>query len=188
MSKPNPDQNVGAFIQRRRGELRVSQGELAAEVQGRGLNWSQGTLSRVELGERPVRLTEALILADALSVPPELLLMATDAVVDVSDESLQNFLWMGLSDLNAMQATLLALGEALDVSKRRWAEASVRMAEIAGRWKQSIDAPDDVDKTEAVERFAQQPYTTFDRGEDDFESGAFDAPATSSQTGRGNDA
>lgn len=39
-----------------------------------------------------------------------------------------------------------------------------------------------------IERFAQQPYTTHERGEEDFESGAFDAPVRSSQAGRGNDA
>lgn len=82
MSEPNPDQLLGAFIQRHRQTLGLSQGDLAAKLRKRGLNWSQGTLSRVELGERPVRLAETLTLANALSIPPENLLMASEQPED----------------------------------------------------------------------------------------------------------
>ncbi|UXM93303.1 helix-turn-helix domain-containing protein [Paenarthrobacter sp. JL.01a] len=66
MSEMNPDKLVGAVIQNRRLEQGISQGELADRLRRAGVPWSQGTLSRVELGERPVRLVEAAILAEVL--------------------------------------------------------------------------------------------------------------------------
>lgn len=178
MSEPNPDQNVGAYIQRRRGELNMSQGELATRVQALGLNWSQGTLSRVELGERPVRLTEARPLAEVLSVPPELLLTAMDNIVGTSDESLQNFLWMGLTHLQTMQLTLRAMGEALNQSQRHLADASARLSLITDYWKKSITSPvsPPPDALETIERFAQRSYASFDD-----ETDAADVPAESAQ-------
>jgi transcriptional regulator with XRE-family HTH domain len=76
MSESNPDKMVGTVIQNRRLELGISQGELAATLRGLGTNWSQGTLSRVELGERPVRLVEAAVVAKALGIEIGQLLQA----------------------------------------------------------------------------------------------------------------
>nr|WP_240952102.1 helix-turn-helix transcriptional regulator [Rhodococcus sp. BL-253-APC-6A1W] len=46
----------------------LSQGELSDKLRAAGLNWSQGTLSRVEAGTRPVRFTEAFTVANVLGI------------------------------------------------------------------------------------------------------------------------
>lgn len=73
MSK-TPDQLVGQAIQERRVSHGYSQGSFAEKLRKRGVNWSQGTLSRVELGERPVRLVEAAVVAASLGVELDVLL------------------------------------------------------------------------------------------------------------------
>lgn len=52
----------------------LSQAELSERLRDRGLPWSQGTVSKVELGDRPVRLAEAPMLAESLEVEVEDLL------------------------------------------------------------------------------------------------------------------
>ncbi|GAA4041044.1 hypothetical protein GCM10023063_28500 [Arthrobacter methylotrophus] len=75
MSKElTPDQLVGAAIQSRRVTYGASQGSFVERLRDRGLNWSQGTLSRVELGDRPVRLVEAAVVAEVLGVGLDVLL------------------------------------------------------------------------------------------------------------------
>lgn len=69
-----PDQLVGTAIQDRRVRYGYTQGEFAQELRKRGVKWSQGTLSRVELGERPVRLVEATVVAEVLGVELPVLL------------------------------------------------------------------------------------------------------------------
>lgn len=98
MSESNPDKLVGTVIQNRRLELGISQGELAEQLRSLGTNWSQGTLSRVELGERPVRLVEAAVVAEALGIDmrrllqvegsPEERLLAIHRTVEENIESL----------------------------------------------------------------------------------------------------
>lgn len=65
------DATIGERIRSLRGELDLSQGELADRLRKHGLPWSQGTLSKVENGDRPVRLAEAPMLAAALGIEIE---------------------------------------------------------------------------------------------------------------------
>ena len=58
------DRDVGQRIEVLRGDR--TQADFASLLQSHGLKWSQGTLSKVEQGQRPVRLTEAMLIADAL--------------------------------------------------------------------------------------------------------------------------
>ncbi|MBT1002632.1 helix-turn-helix domain-containing protein [Paenarthrobacter sp. DKR-5] len=57
---------VGRAVARLREETGLSQSELAQALRSRGVPWTQGTLSRVENGDRAVKLTEAPALASAL--------------------------------------------------------------------------------------------------------------------------
>lgn len=52
------DSQIGERIIRLRELRGWTQGQLAAALRSGGLNWSQGTLSKVESGSRPVRLAE----------------------------------------------------------------------------------------------------------------------------------
>lgn len=62
----NVDKYTGRQVQKYREELGMMQAELAAALRDQGVNWSQATLSKVERGERPVRLSEAPTVAKAL--------------------------------------------------------------------------------------------------------------------------
>ncbi|MEN4420637.1 helix-turn-helix domain-containing protein [Mycobacteroides chelonae] len=59
---------VGRRVEALRIDAGLSQGELSDRLRQAGLNWSQGTVSRVETGDRPVRFVEALTLAGVLRV------------------------------------------------------------------------------------------------------------------------
>lgn len=62
------DEAVGKRIEDLRTSRDLSQGELSDLLRAAGLNWSQGTVSRVEAGTRPVRFTEAFTVAKTLGV------------------------------------------------------------------------------------------------------------------------
>lgn len=77
------DQEIGARIRDLREGVSVQQGAFAERLREAGLPWSQGTLSRVESGRRPVRLVEAPLLADQLGVSiDDLLGGATESRAD----------------------------------------------------------------------------------------------------------
>lgn len=60
------DQAIGRRIQQLREKRGLSQADLARRLREAGVNWSQGTLSKVEAGERPVRLVETPAVARVL--------------------------------------------------------------------------------------------------------------------------
>lgn len=62
------DREVGARIQTLRESKGMLQSELALGMKARGLNWSQTILSKVERGERPLRLQEAGALVKQLGL------------------------------------------------------------------------------------------------------------------------
>lgn len=66
------DELVGRNITRFRGTR--SQADIAKMMRARGWKWSQGTISTIETGERPLRFNEAADLADILDVPLDSLL------------------------------------------------------------------------------------------------------------------
>lgn len=202
------EQVVGDNMRRLRG--RQSQAEFGQRLgQLLGKPWSAQVVSAAESGKRSFIAAEMVALCtvfgctirDLYRVDGEVNVRITDDLTipavglqmmaaGVSDESLQSFLWTMLPQLKGMQLTLRAMEEELKQSQRGLAEASVRLSLITDYWAESITSPVEPppDALDTIERFAQQPYTTSDRGKDDFESDAFDAPAGSSQAGRGNDA
>ncbi|MFQ4148268.1 helix-turn-helix transcriptional regulator [Arthrobacter sp. LAPM80] len=80
MGEPNNDEAVGKRIQELRERKGLFQSDLASLMRTAGVNWSQGTLSRVELGARAVRLTEAPALAGALGVDVSALFPQTSPI------------------------------------------------------------------------------------------------------------
>ena len=76
---------IGERVRQRRISLGLSQGGLAGRLQAAGLAWSQGTLSKVENGDRPVRLSETRALAKVLDIPWYLLLQSADPISNASD-------------------------------------------------------------------------------------------------------
>jgi transcriptional regulator with XRE-family HTH domain len=63
------DERVGANIRRIREAKGFSQADLADELGRRGgLNWPQQTIARVEAGTRPLKFSEAIVIAETLEV------------------------------------------------------------------------------------------------------------------------
>ena len=64
------DAAFGARMRRARQRAGVSQGDLVANLLlMHEVHWHQTTVARTEAGERPVRLSEAVAVADLLNVP-----------------------------------------------------------------------------------------------------------------------
>lgn len=63
MAKELTDEQIGKRVVDLREGRGLNQGQLSERLRENGLNWSQGTLSKVESGVRPVRLIEAPTLA-----------------------------------------------------------------------------------------------------------------------------
>lgn len=57
---------IGGRIKAAREAMGLNQGQLVPLLRDAGLPWSQGALSRAESGQRALKLTEALVLADVL--------------------------------------------------------------------------------------------------------------------------
>ena len=56
--EPQTDEQNGADVTAARGRAGLSQKELAAQMATLGFAWTQATVSQVEKGERPLRVTE----------------------------------------------------------------------------------------------------------------------------------
>ncbi|GAA1149447.1 hypothetical protein MOX01_22620 [Microbacterium oxydans] len=64
--EPQTEEQIGADLVTARERAGLSQKELAASMTDRGFKWSQATVSQIEKGERPVRLSEADHLAELI--------------------------------------------------------------------------------------------------------------------------
>lgn len=56
---PQTEEQIGADVATARERAGLSQKELAAAMTDRGFKWAQATVSQIEKGERPLRLTES---------------------------------------------------------------------------------------------------------------------------------
>jgi transcriptional regulator with XRE-family HTH domain len=62
------DQNIAANLRTYREAGNISQDELAQRMADRGFGFSQATIWKIERGQRPVRASELVALADSLEV------------------------------------------------------------------------------------------------------------------------
>lgn len=64
--EPWTDEQNGADVTAARGRAGLSQKELAAQMSALGFPWTQASVSQIEKGERPLRLTESDHLAELI--------------------------------------------------------------------------------------------------------------------------
>ncbi|MFF1540461.1 helix-turn-helix domain-containing protein [Microbacterium sp. NPDC058269] len=64
--EPRTERQIAAGVIVARAKADMSQKELAAAMTDRGFKWSQATISQIEKGERPLRLSEADHLAELI--------------------------------------------------------------------------------------------------------------------------
>lgn len=62
------DEEIGRRIEALRTSAGLGQKDLSDKLRAVGVNWSQGTLSKVENGSRPIRFTEAVKVAEILNI------------------------------------------------------------------------------------------------------------------------
>lgn len=68
----------GRHLREVREENGLSQAELAAAMKTQGFSWSQATVWAIERGDRPLRLIEAVLLAQCLPVSLDRLVSGAD--------------------------------------------------------------------------------------------------------------
>ncbi len=90
MASSDIDARIGRRISTVRIRRMQSQEEVASRIRRLGVNWSQGTLSKVENGERPVRLAEAPAVADALGISLDDLLERGSPVIRMIGQAWRN--------------------------------------------------------------------------------------------------
>ena len=66
---PTRDQKIGAAVRALRARHSMSQHDLAGRMKEADCRWAQATVWSVEAGERPLRLSEASVLAEIFGVP-----------------------------------------------------------------------------------------------------------------------
>lgn len=110
------DLQLGRLVQRRRAQLGLAQGDLAQRLRDAGLNWSQGTLSRVENGDRPIRAVELGALATALDSTIAFLAGDHNPLDELIDEYAGAF-EAGKEELEAAREEVRSLEEGLTTSR-----------------------------------------------------------------------
>lgn len=75
-----PDEAIGRRLQEVRERQNLNQAQAVRALRSAGLVWSQGTLSKVESGIRPIRLAELPAIARALGVSQSELLAPEDPI------------------------------------------------------------------------------------------------------------
>lgn len=66
------ERDIGLVLKGHREELLLSQQELADKMRAAGFKWSQATVWSVESGERPLRISEAIAVAQCCGFDPVL--------------------------------------------------------------------------------------------------------------------
>lgn len=79
MSALTVDDVIGGNVCRRREELRMSQSALSTAIEAHGVRIIQRQISEIENGRRPLKMTEAFVIAHALGVRPGQLLDGVSA-------------------------------------------------------------------------------------------------------------
>ena len=150
-----PDENFAINLKRYREEMGWSQNRLATAMRDRGwAGFRQTTVSRIEKGEQPVKLAEAIDLSEALDVALPILITDPELLRD------SNRVWLLAHEVEEEAHALVKALQTLAFSRRELRQALSRplvsdSAESAGRHSLSITTLDyvlvqaDVDGLEA---------------------------------------
>ncbi len=144
MSGVDTDEAIGKRLEKLRRDAGLSQGELAERLRDADLNWSQGTLSRVETGSRPMRFTEALVVSTVLGVSAEEL-SPVNTNLDYQIQKLRDEQKRHISTIGASRAMLrevndgiaaLTLAQELAEGRTRYSVqgSPLQFAELLSSW------------------------------------------------------
>lgn len=126
---------IGGNIRRLREARGLSQRQLCVELVLHGLSWHQTTLSKVEAGDKPLRLNEAAAIASYFDVPVESLWEATEEV-DATIRSAQDEVQASLARERQLRRANEEARARVDAAKRVLDEAE----RSAGRVREELEA------------------------------------------------
>lgn len=136
----NVDANVAANLRLWREAQRLSQDELAQRMNARGFGFSQATIWKIEQGRRPVKLAEAIALADALELRAWNNLAADPQEV-AHEARMQTVHSRASQAYHALKATATAYLQAqLEVAVCAY-ELRTSGAKVADLWTSYLDLP-----------------------------------------------
>lgn len=136
------DEQVGQRIIELRERRGLSQGELSGKLRQAGLNWSQGTLSKVETGQRSVRLVECTILAFVLRTDIYALVGAN--VPLTNNDELKARVLEEVARIDALQDNVWELADQLQRSHSFARTIRERTLEASNAFLAAINTVDDV--------------------------------------------
>jgi transcriptional regulator with XRE-family HTH domain len=134
------DQNIAANLRIYRDAGNISQEELAQRMADRGFGFSQATVWKIERGQRPVRASELVALADSLGVmSPTSLTYQPDATrykvqLDQANRNAQH----AYETLREAAADYLEAQVVLVVAAREAQDAGLAVTELHTSW---LDTP-----------------------------------------------
>lgn len=117
---------AAAAVRRHRERLGMSQSELARRMAELDMSWHQMTVARTESGDRPLRLDEALALANIFHVPLENLLRRVDDNIQREYQTISELLARLTREARLTQAQL-------DDARERYKEATSEFARVRAR-------------------------------------------------------
>jgi transcriptional regulator with XRE-family HTH domain len=134
------DQNIAANLRTYRDAGNISQDELAQRMADRGFGFSQATVWKIESGQRPVRASELVALADSLGImSPTSLTYKPDATrhrvrLDQANRNAQH----AYETLKEAAADYLEAQVVLVVAAREAQDAGLAVTELHTSW---LDTP-----------------------------------------------
>ncbi len=134
------DQNIAANLRIYREAGNISQEELAQRMAARGFGFSQATIWKIESGQRPVRASELVALADSLGVmSPTSLTYKPDATrYKVQLEQANRNAQHAYETLREAAADYLEAQVVLVVAAREAHDAGLTVTELHTSW---LDTP-----------------------------------------------
>jgi transcriptional regulator with XRE-family HTH domain len=135
----DPERILGQRLRGLREEAGLTQEQVAARMRSLGHHLYQNTIWKIEAGKRPVRVNEAVALANILGIPLDGLLR--DPALSAEGSAL----WTQLQQVAAqrleaetqraaLKAEFAAVKERLAEAGRRWTALDERERELRGQW------------------------------------------------------
>ncbi|MBA9002037.1 helix-turn-helix domain-containing protein [Thermomonospora cellulosilytica] len=131
---------AAAAVRRHRERLGMSQTELAKRMAELDLSWHQMTVARTESGERPLRLDEALALANIFQIPLDSLMRPVDENIQREYEAILRMVHHIEEKANAVEEKIAASHARLERTRREYEKVKMQAEEMTRRAAQALGA------------------------------------------------
>ena len=122
-----PERTLAVQARAIREKLGMTQAEVAKEMSARGLRMRQSTIAKIEAGQRPVRVNEAVTLAAILRVT------VTDLIAEPGQRDRLDALAAARAEERELLGQLLVAGHRLEEHRAAHAAAGHALSEAVAR-------------------------------------------------------